>query len=112
MNRTILTLSALAVLSASAFYVVTGRPSAETASSEVSVTNVEGMVESVNVKRGTFTMRVDERRKTLKFNLATLYFLDGELATRDLVLVVGNEVEVTFSDGLAERVETYVADRS
>ena len=64
-----------------------------------------GTVESVDVAKNEFTIKVADRTETVKITKDTAFMLDGQASTRDAVLKTGAHVSVTHSAGTATRVE-------
>jgi len=64
-----------------------------------------GTVESVDVAKGTFTLKVGERSETVTLTKDTTFSLDGQTSTRDAVLKPGAHVSVTHTAGTATKVD-------
>ena len=64
-----------------------------------------GTVESVDVAKNQFTIKVADRSQTVTITKDTAFMLDGQTSTRDAVLKTGAHVSVTHTAGTATRVE-------
>jgi len=64
-----------------------------------------GTVESVDVAKNQFTIKVADRTETVTITKDTAFMLDGQTSTRDAVLKTGAKVSVTHTAGTATRVE-------
>jgi hypothetical protein len=76
----------------------------------VEAEHVFGQVAQLEQKEDRFTLKVGEKLRTFTVDRSTLYYLDEKIATRELVLVVGKTVKVTYTDDLAKRVDGTTVD--
>lgn len=103
MIRTTLSALTIAALAASSAYAA---ESYAPVSVEVAAWDVaEGTVESIDLNKSQFTLKVGDRTQTVTITKDTSYMLDGQASTRDAVLKTGAKVSVTHTGGTASRVE-------
>jgi len=106
MIRSTFTLATIAALSGLTFTAqAAAAPRVETASIAVAAESVEGKIASVDLENKTFEIEVGDRSQTFKTDETTKYYLGDKISTREEVLKVGKKVTVTYSEGLASRVD-------
>ncbi|MBK7406194.1 MAG: hypothetical protein IPJ41_16715 [Phycisphaerales bacterium] len=68
--------------------------------------NVEGVISSVDLDNGTFSVRTTASPTPIKItvNEKTLYMLNGASSTKEEALKVGNKVKVTHEANVASSV--------
>jgi len=104
MIRTSLAALTIAGLAATSAYA---SDSAVRVSHELAAYDVaQGTVESVDVAKNQFTIKVADRSQTVTITKDTAFMLDGQASTRDAVLKTGAHVSVTHTAGTATRVES------
>ena len=103
MIRTTLSALTIAALAGSMAYAAETRAPAsiEQAAYDVS----EGTIESIDLGKSQFSLKVGERAQTVTITKDTSYMLDGQASTRDVVLKAGAKVSVTHTGGTATRIE-------
>jgi hypothetical protein len=103
MIRTTLSALTIAALATTSAYA---SESFAPASVEVAAYDVaEGTIESIDLNKSQFTLKVGDRTQTVTITKDTSYALDGQASTRDAVLKAGSKVTVTHTGGTASRVE-------